>query len=234
MSIQLCEEAIALDPEYAYAYSLLGAGHMVLVAIGVSESPGESLRRSLELGKKAIALDEFDSSAHANLAFTYIFLGDFDKAMEEGEKAVSLGPNSAFAYWALGSVLGYTGRRQESIPLSQKSLRLSPIPISSQVLVFLAAAYRDLGQYEEAVVTFKKALHLYGPDHSMAHLGLAATYAMMGRENEARAEGAEILRIDPKFSVERFTRGSVSQQPLPAVCSGSHRRAGPDPPVSSC
>jgi TolB-like protein/cytochrome c-type biogenesis protein CcmH/NrfG len=205
-SMQLCEEAIALDPEYGYAYSLLGAAHMVLVAIGASESPKQSLQRALELGKKAVALDESNSNAHANLAFSYIYLGEFDKAMEEAEKGVSLGPNSAFAYWALGSVLGYADRRQESIPLFQNSLRLSPIPISSQLLVFLAAYYRDLGQYEEAVATFKKVLYLYGPDHSMAHLGLAATYAMMGRENEARAEGAEVLRIDPKFSLERFMK----------------------------
>ena len=204
--MQLIEEAIALDPEYADAYSSLGAAHMILVAIGASESPRESLQRSLELGKKAVALDEFSSFAHANLAFTYIFLREFDKAMEEAEKSVSLGPNSAFAYWALGSVLGYTDRRQEAFPIYQKCLRLSPVPINSQVLVFLAAYYRDLGQYEEAVATFKKVLHLYGPDHSMAHLGLAATYAMMGRENEARAEDAEVLRIDPKFSVERFMK----------------------------
>jgi tetratricopeptide (TPR) repeat protein len=38
----------------------------------------------------------------------------------------------------------------------------------------------------------------------MAHLGLAATYSMMGREKEARAEAAEILRIHPKFSVDYY------------------------------
>jgi adenylate cyclase len=205
-SMQLSEEAIALDPEYADAYSILGVAHVILVAIGASESPGESLRRSLELGKKAVALDESNSTAHANLAFTYIFLRDFGKAMEEAEKGVSLGPNSAHAYWTLGSVFHYTGRRQEAIPCYQKSLRLSPIPVNSQLLTFLAGAYRDLGQYEEALVTYKKIFPLYGPDHAMAHFGLAVCYAMMGREDEARAEGAELLRIDPNFSVERFMK----------------------------
>ena len=204
--MQLSEEAIALDPEYADAYSGLGTAHMILVAIGASESPGESLRRSLELGKKAVALDESNSTAHANLAFTYIYLRDFEKALEEAEKAVTLGPNSAFAYWTLGSVLGYTGRTQEAIPYYQKSLRLSPIPVNSQLLTFLASAYRDLGQYDEALATYKKIFQLYGPDHSMAHLGLAVCYAYMGRENEARAEAAEVMRIDPKFSVEWFMK----------------------------
>jgi hypothetical protein len=50
-------------------------------------------------------------------------------------------------------------------------------------------------------------LQIYGPDHLLAHLGLANTYAVMDREKEARAEGAEVLRIDPKFSLERYIKG---------------------------
>ena len=52
----------------------------------------------------------------------------------------------------------------------------------------------------------------YGPDHLLAHLDLAVTYALMDREKEARAEGAEVLRIDPKFSIERFVKGSPMDQ----------------------
>jgi tetratricopeptide (TPR) repeat protein len=205
--MQLLEEAIALDPEYAYAYSILSTAHFDLVILGASDSPRESLQRAVELGKKAIALDESNSSAHANLAFPYMYLREFDKAIEEAEKGVSLGPNSAGAYFALGAVLATAGRHQEAIPMLQKSLRLSPIPVHSQVLGLLAGSYSMLGQYEEAIATYKKVLQIYGPDHLMAHLGLAATYASMGRENGARAEGAEVLRIDPKFSWERWIKG---------------------------
>jgi hypothetical protein len=45
----------------------------------------------------------------------------------------------------------------------------------------------------------------------MAHRGLALAYASMGRENETRAEGAEVLRIDPKFSIERYVMGIPDQ-----------------------
>jgi len=105
------------------------------------------------------------------------------------EKGVSLSPNSAGAYFALGAALANVGRHQEAIPMLQKSLRLSPIPVHSQVLGILASSYAWLGQYEEAVATFKKVLKLYGPDHLQAHLGLAITYAFMDREKEARSEG---------------------------------------------
>jgi len=205
-AMQLLEEAIALDPGFSRAYSLLSTAHFDLVLIGASESPRESLQRALELGKKAIALDDSNSGAHSNLTFTYAYLGEYDKAISEAEKAISLSPNSAGAYWALGAALLTAGRPQEAIPLLQKSLRLSPIPIHSQVLGVLANSYRQLGQYEEAVALYKKMLHRYGPDHILAHLDLAVTFALMDREKEARAEGAEVLRIDPKFSIERYVK----------------------------
>ncbi|MEI7672224.1 MAG: tetratricopeptide repeat protein [Deltaproteobacteria bacterium] len=225
-AMQLLEEAIALDPEYAYAYSSLSTAHFDLVVIGASGSPRESLQRAIELGEKAIALDDSNSSVHANLTFPYVYLKEYDKAISEAEKAISLSPNSALAYWALGTALGLSGRPQEAIPMVQKSLRLSPIPVHSQVLGVLANAYSQLGQYEEAITTYKKVLQIYGPDHLMAHQGLATTYALMGRENEARAEGAEVLRIDPKFSFERFIKGFPVDQSRKDRLSDALRKAG--------
>jgi adenylate cyclase len=205
-AMQLCEEAIALDPEYAYAYSILSTAHSDLVYLGASDSPRESLRRAVELGKKAVALDESNPNAHFNLAFPYIFLKEFDKAIEEAEKGVSLSPNSAGGYFALGTALSSADRPQEAIPILQKCLRLSPVPVHSGILSMLAGSYIRLGQYEEAAVTYKKALQIYGPDHLSAHIALVGTYIALGREDEARSEAAEVLRIDPKFSVERYMR----------------------------
>jgi adenylate cyclase len=216
---QLLEEAIALDPKYAYAYSGLSTAHTALVVIGASESPRESLLRAVDLGKKAVALDDSNSTVHANLTFPYILLKEFDKAISEAEKAISLSPNSALAYWALGTGLTFSGRPQEGIPMLQKSLRLSPIPVHNQVLGTLAVSYGMLGQHEEAIITYKKMLQIYGPDHLMAHLGLAGQYASIGRDDEARAEGAEVMRIDPRFSLERYIKG------LPFSQSGKDRSA---------
>jgi len=225
-AIQLLEEAIALDPEYAIAYSILCTAHFDLVGIGASEAPRESLLRAVELGKKAIALDDSNSSVHAYLTFPYIYLREYDKAISEAEKAISLSPNSATAYWALGFALSLSGRPQEAIPMLQKSLRLSPIPVHSQVLGILAGAYSTLGQYEEAIATYKKVLQIYGPDHLLAHIGLAITYALMDREKEARAEGAEVLRIDPKFSWDRWIKGLPYSQSSKDRMADALRKAG--------
>ena len=67
-----------------------------------------------------------------------------------------------------------------------------------------------MGNYPEAVTQYKKALRV-APESILAHLGLAATYNLMGRDAEARAEAEEILRINPKFSVGTYAK-SVSHK----------------------
>jgi adenylate cyclase len=225
-AMQLLEEAIVLDPEYAYAYSILSTAHMDLVALGASDSPKESLLRAVELGNKAVALDESNPYAHANLAFPYMFLKKFDKGISKAEKGVSLAPNYAGGYFALGAVLSMAGRQQEAIPILKKCLRLSPVPVHSQVLGILAGSYVALGQLEDAIATYKKVLHVYGQNQLPAHVGLAITYAFMGLENEARSEGAEVMRIDPEFSVERLLRSRPYDQSTKDRMAAALRKAG--------
>jgi adenylate cyclase len=196
------EQAIALDPRYAAAYATLCRVQMVQANLTFNKNPREAWEQAVKLGQKAITLDDSNALAHATLSMTYVWLKEHDKAVSEAEKAISVDPNSAYAYYALGHALTFAGRPEEAISFIKKSLRLSPVPIEGSVLIRLGMAYWQLGQYEEAVASFKKALQLYGPDHLFAHLWLATTYATMGREKEARAEAAEVLRIDPTFSAE--------------------------------
>jgi adenylate cyclase len=200
------EEAVALDPKYSAAYALLAAVIFNEVNLGVYKDPREALERAVELGKKAVGLDDSSSHAHASLSFPYTFLREYENAISEGEKAVSLEPNSAWAYLALGHALFYLGRFEEAIAFFKKSLRLSPIPVTPNVLLLLGTSYCLVGRYEEAVSTYKKLIQLSGPDHLSGHLGLAAAYALMGSEKEARTEAAEVMRVDPNFSLESYAR----------------------------
>jgi adenylate cyclase len=203
---RLTEQAIALDSHYAVAYATLCRVQLGEVNLGVYKNPREALQRAAKLGEKAITLDDSNSLAHASLCPIYAWLKEYDKAIAEAEMAVSLDPNSAFAYHTLAGTLNYAGRPQEAIPFFKKSLRLSPIPIDPMTLVLQGQAYCQLGQYDEAGASFKKVLQVYGADHLMGHLWLAATYALMAREKEAHAEAAEVTRIDPNFSLESYAK----------------------------
>jgi len=138
------------------------------------------------------------------LSFLYVLKRDYDKAIAEGERAVALNPGATIFLDAYGNALRSAGRSEEAIPLYEKAIRLNPFGPSYLYLNF-GFALRNTGRFEEAVSAFKKAIQI-APNNFLAHIGLAATYSAMGREKEAHAEAAEVLRINPKFSMDSFAK----------------------------
>jgi adenylate cyclase len=62
-------------------------------------------------------------------------------------------------------------------------------------------AYAVAGHYEEAQAPLRRYLSRY-PNIMPVHLTLAVVYSELGQAAEARAEAVEVLRINPKFSLE--------------------------------
>jgi adenylate cyclase len=62
-----------------------------------------------------------------------------------------------------------------------------------------------VGRYEDSILTYKGALDRSQND-LYAQAGLTATYSLAGRLNEARAQASEVLRVQPKFSSERYAK----------------------------
>jgi len=154
---QLAEEAIALDPMYAWAYSVLAHTHIADSWLGTSKSPGDSIEKSMELLQKAIILDDTCTDAHRLLGYTFSMIGQHDKAIDEGEKAIALNPNSADSHMQLGKILTFAGRYEESIPELKTAIRLNPIP-PNIYLYSLGISYTLMGQYNEAITWCEKAV----------------------------------------------------------------------------
>ena len=199
---KLAEEAIALDPKYAFAYNVLGLTHINDLWLGLSKSPRNSLMQAIKMAKKAIALDDSFANAHGLLGYCLTMARRHDEGIAEGEKAVSLWPSSAGALQVYATILTYAGRREEAIPLFREALRLNPMPPNIFYKHF-GMALRDSGQYEEAIALQKKAIE-QEPNDIIAYVVLASSYSYAGRDAEARAAAEEILRINPKFSVARI------------------------------
>jgi TolB-like protein/class 3 adenylate cyclase/cytochrome c-type biogenesis protein CcmH/NrfG len=201
---QLAEEAISLDPNYAYAYMTLGFAHGVSVWLGISPSPAESMKRCIELMEKSVALDPSSGEAHAGLGYWLVLARQYEKAVSEGERGMALEPNSAGVLHNYAAILTFVGRYEEAIPLFREALRLNPKPPNSYYRQF-GIALRDSGRYEEAIALQKKAIERE-PNDTLAYVVLASSCQLAGREEEARAAAKELLRVNPAFSLERLAK----------------------------
>jgi adenylate cyclase len=223
---QLAEESIALDPMNAGAYFLLAVSHFYDYWFGFSKSPKDSLEKSRELLQKAIILDDTYAEAHGFLGWTFSMTGQYDKAVAEGEKAVALSPNSADSHMQFGTILRFAGRYEESIAELKTAMRLNPIP-PGFYLFSVGVSYAFAGHLDEAIPWCEKAVHRE-PNSLPARLIMAAVYSQAGQDKKARIEAAEVLRIYPQFSLEKYAKSKTfkNQQDLERTLIAPLRKAG--------
>jgi adenylate cyclase len=193
---QMFGRAVALDPQFAAAYAMLGRTYLTELAfqLGQRDVAAEQL---LTFARRAVALDDTLPIAHETLAYAYLGQKQYDEAIAAAQRAIALDPNSADTHVTLGEILCFAGRPQEALTLVKQAMRLNP-RYPTSYLWSLGQAYADAGKTEEAIATVKRVIGR-NPDHVTAHVMLAVLFSESGRIEEAQQEVAEILRINPQF-----------------------------------
>jgi len=194
-------------PENPVGYAQLSEVYLMDYRLRNTKSPRETLEKAEELAKKALAIEGSIPIARIMLRAVYSYKREYDKAIAEGERAVALDPSGSVAYSQYAIALLMACRPEEAIPMFQKAIRLNP-NATAGTFVMLGHALRNAGRFEEAVPAYKKGIQR-APDFIVAHIGLGTTYSLMGREKESRAEAEEVLRINPKFSLDYFAKSSA-------------------------
>jgi adenylate cyclase len=138
--------------------------------------------------------------AHGTLSLAYLWEKQYEQTSIEAEQTLALNPNHGAIYAVLAGVLGFLGRPEEALGLVEKALRLSP-RLPPRSLLHLGHTYYLAGRTEEAIAVLKESLN-GSPADLDAHLLLAAVYSELGRDAEARAEAAAVLRINPSWSLD--------------------------------
>ena len=217
---RMFEKAIDIEPEFADAYAGLGLTYYESYARHWSHDP-QFLERALELGKRAIALDDTIPSAYSLLSHVYLWKKQHTQAITTIKKKITLDPNDAYGYADLAETLVWAGRPEEALELVKKAMRLNPhYPVN--YLFTLGFANFAMERYEEAEAALKRTL-TRSPDNLGAHLVLATIYSEKGRLEVAREHVAEAMRINPQLSLEDL------RQRLPALPKNgldALRRAG--------
>jgi adenylate cyclase len=193
------KQALLRNPNWLFSYGELFINYRLLWSSQLSQDP-QILDRALEVGQRVVTLQDASPSSHTILSQAYLLKKQYEQANSEAEQALALNPSDGRLYAGLANVLSSLGRPEEALGLAEKALRLNPrLPLRN--LVQLGHTYYLAGRTEEAIAALKKSLN-GSPADLDAHLLLAAVYSELGRDVEAQAEAAEVVRINPKWSLE--------------------------------
>jgi len=227
---ELFKNALELDPNYVTAVTMLAWTHFMDVRWGHADSPETSFKLAFELAKKSIEMDANRPLAHSLLQVLYLIQKQYDKAIEEGRKAIAMGPNNAVSHAVHGDSLYRTGFFDQAVPVCEKAIRLQP-HAPPNFYASLSNAYYWVGRYEESLALAEKIIDrsLKAGDRMNARFGYwcsARAKVKLGLEEEAKADTAKYLEINPNFSLESGRRNTLYKPEIIEKEDAVMRKAG--------
>ena len=193
--------AIAIEPDYARAHSLLAWTYITGAHMGWL-SFDEVFSLALESARLSVERDGEDPWAHLSLGYVHMLSRRFEFAVEEFEQALRLNPNFALGHLALGSAYGFGGVGDDGLHHLAMGMRLSPRdPHQSFSQSASALCHFVSGRYRESATLNRRAV-LLRPRFTSAWRSLAAAAGMAGDIDTAAAALTETKQLQPDLSVE--------------------------------
>jgi len=196
-ALGLLEQAIAIDRDYGPAISLAAICHIRSVLDGWADEPEVSSGKASDLARQALQVGENDPRIFAEVAFVLAFLGeDIGAMIGLVERALALNPSYARGWLASGTLRQWAGEHDLAITHAETALRLSPRERMGQPLVTIGMAYFFKRRFDEAASKLLLSIQDH-PGSPYPYRFLTASYAHMGRLDEARAIVARLRAITP-------------------------------------
>jgi TolB-like protein/cytochrome c-type biogenesis protein CcmH/NrfG len=196
----LLEKAIAIDPNYCQALSLLADSNTFGAHMGWTD-----LTKAVQIAERAalaaVIADSEDPWAHHALGGVYLITRRFESSLAEFKLALSLNPNFLQAQNYYATALTFCGRWQEGDEAARRALRLSPRDPFSALFYGSASLAQFVGHnYDEAIRLARIAIRLRD-DYAGAHRVLTAAAGMNGQIEVAMAALQELRRAQPNISL---------------------------------
>ncbi len=196
-AVELFQQAMDLDPDYALARAYRALADVVLH--GYADAPAAVLAQALSLAASAVELDDGDGRCHQILGLIHVYRGDLNSSERHYQRAIALNPNDANAIAGFGRHLAFIGRPEEGVDRIREAMRLNPYHPEwywHQLGMVLYAARR----YADAAEAFGRRTR---PEYWVL-CRLAGCYAQMDRMSEATAAAAEARRLRPDVSLAKL------------------------------
>ena len=221
----LFRKAIELDPQSARAYYGLATVQMYLIDLGLASSVEEALSKMMEASKKAVELDPDDGKTHLALGGAYAYHGKPEQALAEFDRAEALSPSDADLLLVIAWTIPGLGESGRAVSLAERSLKLNPhYPDWYNQGLSLVFFFGE--QYDKSV----KYRLLVKEPFALDYAFLAMAYAYLGRAGDAEAAAANVVKLDPTWTAERYLSeaGGYAEKEAELFVTGARKGGLPD------
>jgi TolB-like protein/Flp pilus assembly protein TadD len=184
-SVQYFTEAIAVDQDFAMAYSGLADAYTLLADYGVLH-PSEAMPQAKAAAQRALDLDPLLGEAEASLGLIRgLYDWQWDTAEKHYRRAIELNPGySTTHHWYAVDHMAMLGRMEEAREEIEIARALDPLsPIIREAIGFLAMLDR---RYEEAIAHYREEVEL-DPFFYKGYTSMGRAYIQLGMYEEAIA-----------------------------------------------
>jgi Tfp pilus assembly protein PilF len=196
---RLLRKALEIDPQLARAYVGLAYVYEYRIDLGLGPSVAENLAKLMDSARNAVRLDPNDGETQLVLGHAFGYHGMSDQALEQFAKAEALAPNNADVLILIAWFLPQFGQSDRAVDLVEKALQLNP-NYPYWYNQGLRLVYFFGGQFDKSVKYTKLVTDPFATDYAF----LAAASAMTGDMDSARVAAANVARLDPDWSVEKY------------------------------
>jgi adenylate cyclase len=202
---QTFSRVVELDPRCAQAFAMLAVTHMYEYR---QTRHNEAAERAVKTARAALALDDDESIAHQVMGYIHLYRKRFLQAQFHMAKALGLDSSDSVAIVRMGLLHCYLGKPVEALDYFQRSSRLNPCH-PGRYLGVRGMAHFIAREYMKSVESLEKLAMPYYWDRAY----LAASYAMLGRVDDARAKLAEVLQVKPSYALDQLAMAEPFQSP---------------------
>ena len=193
---KLYKEAIALDPDYGRAYASLAWSYVTEYNEYWADDPQATLDKALEFALQGVQVDSASHSNRLALGQVYFYSKKLRRALEAYEKGIQLNRNDPDGYVFLATALSHNGASEQALQRLDHAFGLSKNLAQWHHSIYIVA-YFNARRYEDAVAVWEK---LDKPPVYF-YRWIAATFAHLGRIDEAQAIARKYLESYPEFDL---------------------------------
>lgn len=204
-SSRLLKRAIALDPNYAQAHSMLalvlGLGNKFLYFPDKDNTEEQALMS----GKVALELAPESSEVLGYVGCAYSDLGKHTMGIPILEKAIELDATNAQAYAALGASKLASKQVDAGVADLEQAIALLPSNIGNTIWkTVLGSGYLLQGKFDEAMLMIQNAIK-DDVNYYPTWIAKALLHSLLEQNEEAEEAMAQALHIKPDLSKEEIT-----------------------------